>query len=184
MWFSIKTLLSILRLSLDSWQQNESETKFNWHFSQFVSKNVTFFTNNIKHRQIIYRCKTFFVKSTNSGLLPQNKNLFGSDPITKFFIAQKYMPIIWVLLSKMKGTILKGNLWWTVWHLEWAMEVAGVRQSVAVNVRHLPRACSWSTTGSLQPWSCILPFWLPPSWFGWVVQQNGGQSWLVGWPPK
>ena len=35
--------------------------------------------------------------STNSGLLPQNKTLFGLNPFVKFMIAQKYVPTIQTL---------------------------------------------------------------------------------------
>ena len=42
------------------------------------------FANDFKHKQIIYFWKSFFVTSMNSGSLPQNKALFGSDPLTKF----------------------------------------------------------------------------------------------------
>ena len=47
------------------------------------------FTNDTKHKQIIYRWKVFFITSLNSRSLPQNKALFGSDLLVKFMILHK-----------------------------------------------------------------------------------------------
>ena len=63
-------------------------------------------TSNIG--KIIYYWKAFFVTSMNSGSLPQNKVLFGSDPLAKFPVfVQKCVPTICALSSGTEGIILK-----------------------------------------------------------------------------
>ena len=104
----MEACLPILRSSLDSWHQNESESGLrSWfwvpigptnktrqnlivNFRDYLEKH-NFFANDFKLRQIIYRWKAFFIMSMNLKLLPQNKVSFGSDPLAKFFLLHKNM---------------------------------------------------------------------------------------------
>ena len=45
------------------------------------------FTNDFKHRHIIYRWKWILATIKNSRSLPQNNAPFGSDPLTKFVVS-------------------------------------------------------------------------------------------------
>ena len=51
----VETSLGVVSDSNSSpgWPYMQNEANFNWQFSQFISKNVTF-ANDTKHRQIIY----------------------------------------------------------------------------------------------------------------------------------
>ena len=72
------------------------------------------------------------------GSLPRNKAPLRSNLLVKFLIAWKYVPIIRILLSKTKGTILKWELRWTYWDQEPAVKVVG---GPCLNVRKSrPRA--------------------------------------------
>ena len=61
----------------------------------------------------------------NSRLLPQNKALFGSDPLAKFVIfVQKYVLTIRPLSSETDSTILKKELRKIGWDPELVMKMA------------------------------------------------------------
>ena len=84
------------------------------------------FTNDFKHRHIIYRWKAFFATSINSRSLPQNKAMFDSDPLTKFvFSTRESVSMIWALSSQIEGTIVTRRSRGTCWNLEPAVGVDG-----------------------------------------------------------
>ena len=76
----------------------------------------------------------------NLRLLPQNKALFGSDPLAKFVIfVQKYVLTIWPLSSETDSTILKKELRKIGWDPELVMKMARGR-CLNIVPQRLPQA--------------------------------------------
>ena len=87
------------------------DTQHFWIIKHLHWNKRGFFANDPKHRYIIYHWKVFFTTSMNLRLLPQNKDLFGLDLITKFVASvYKYMSVIRALSLQTQGIILKRNL--------------------------------------------------------------------------
>ena len=66
---------SQILISSSDWSWMQNKINFNWQFNleKYNFWNVT------ELRQIICHCELFFVTSMDSGSIPQNKALFGSD---------------------------------------------------------------------------------------------------------
>ena len=113
---------------MDSWRQNEvgggleslfwvligpahkTRQRLNWQFTDYLKKR-DFFTNDSKHRHIIYYWKLFFTTSMDSRSLPQNKVSFRSDQLSKFCqFVQKSVPMIWAFSIQTEYTITTRRL--------------------------------------------------------------------------
>ena len=88
----------------------QNETNFNWEYSQFVSKNVTFYKQYYQTQETYIPLESIFVISMNSWSLPQNKVSFDLHLLAKFSIVKKYMPMISAILSEVEDTIFKRDL--------------------------------------------------------------------------
>ena len=142
MWFLTEARLPISRSLFDLWHRNESESSlgslfcvpvgsarktmqsFNCQFIDWLEKH-DFLQMTSNMSMYIPLKSIFFSTSMNSRSLPQNKTLFGSDPLAKFVVfVQKYVPTIWALSSRIEGTILKNKLTWVDWHPIWPSKLA------------------------------------------------------------
>ena len=140
--FSTEAHLSILRLPLYSWHWNEFRNglgswfwvsigptpkmrqRLNEQFKDCLKK-MWLFTNDSKHRYIIYRWKSFFTMSIDSRSLPQNKALFGSNLLAKFcHLAWKNVQTIWTLSSRTEDTIMMRRPRGIDWHPNWPPKLA------------------------------------------------------------
>ena len=115
--------------------------------------------------------------SMNSRSLPQNKVMFGSDPLAKFILfVQKCMLIIRVLSLGTESTILMRRLRWSCWHpdLLWKMVVGYrfvvVKEQPSALATHLPSP----TTKQQRSWA--LPNWPPLSTADLCMWLLGGWS--------
>ena len=135
--FSMESCLSILRLSLDSWCRNmfKSGLKF-WfrvsigltrktrqtligNFHSWSKKMWIFCKRHQTWVNYILLESIFFIMSTNSRSLPQNKAPFGWDSLANLLIVWKYVPTIQAFSLEIEGTILKKELRWTYWEPSW-----------------------------------------------------------------
>ena len=104
------------------WSYTQNKAKFLTINSQTVSKNVTFFTKDFKHRYIIYHWKVFFSMSMESRSLLQNKAPVGSDQLSKFrYFAEKSVSTIWHFHHEQRVPLWRGDRG----ELELAVGVAG-----------------------------------------------------------
>ena len=78
---SVKKSLGVVSDPDSEYTQNEGN--LNWHFSQFVSKNVIF-CKRLQTQANYILLENIFCYKYEFGLLPQNKAMFGSDPLAKF----------------------------------------------------------------------------------------------------
>ena len=117
------------------------------------------FTNNTKHRHIIYRWKEFFTVIKNLRSLPQNKASFSSDQLENFHhFPWKSVSMIRSLLSWTEGTIMMRRLKGTYWDQEPLSKVAGDRcEEWGTHMPYLWRNADISSTTKLGTY-CFGPF--------------------------
>ena len=158
----------IFILSLD-WSCTQNEAQLHWYFSNYLEKR-DFFTNESKHRHIIYHWKSFFVTINNAILLTQNKVSFGSDQISKFCqFVRKCVPSIWAFSLWMECTSMTRRSREMDWHLETMVGVT--RDSVSLLLRRVPHTrhtCGWRPSWVALQWlgSCLplfCSFWFIPT---------------------
>ena len=121
---------------------------FNYQITKCFEKCV--FSNDIKYRHIIYRCKVFLPMSMNSRSLPQNKTMFGSIQLEKFESVQTIQALS-LLMEDTIGTRRSSWSWSCPWFLSKWPEEADPSLS-SFGIPHAPRPGQTLASGPPTSW--------------------------------